>query len=96
MDRAAKHVSKFPASDEGPKCAREELGLPEPEYEDERFAPPVDREALRALVDRKLPPEEVKEVSRLALRFRSWADALAGLSLEALGDDLKDPNGIWG
>jgi hypothetical protein len=90
MDRPEKHVLKFPASEE-PQNAWEDFGLRKPAYEDERFAPPVDREALKALVDKKLPREKVRELYRLTLRFRSWADALAELDLKALEEDLKDP-----
>jgi hypothetical protein len=96
MDRVDKHTRRFPDPDGEPKNIWEEFGLPRPEYEDERFAPPVDREALQALVDQKLPGEEARELYRLTLRFRSWADALAELSLNAIEEDLKDPNGSWG
>jgi hypothetical protein len=48
------------------------------------------------MVDRKLPREEVRELYRLTLRFRSWAEALAELDVESLRKDLRDPEGSWG
>lgn len=82
--------------DDEPKNIWEDFGIPKPEYEDERNAPPVDRQALRALIDRKLPEEEVRKLYGLTLRFRSWAQAMAELDAESLKEDLKDnPEGSW-
>jgi hypothetical protein len=89
MNRGENRILKFPDPEE-PKNIWAEFGLEKPAYEDERFAPPVDREALQALVDKKLPPEEARELYRLALRFRSWADALSEVNLRMLQEELPD------
>lgn len=78
--------------DEPPKNFWEEFGLPPPRYEDERHAPPVDREALQALIDKQLPEDEVRELYRLTFRFRSWAEALASLRAA----NLKKAEDPWG
>jgi hypothetical protein len=90
MHRGKKRILKFPDPG-GPKDIWAEFGLAKPENEDERFAPPLDGDALQALVDKKLPPEEARELYRLTLRFQSWADALAELDLKALQEELGDP-----
>jgi hypothetical protein len=61
---------------------------------EEQHPPPVEWQALQALVDRKLPKEEVWELYRLTLQFRSWAEALAELDTESLRKDLRDPEGL--
>lgn len=81
-----------PGADE-PKNVWEEFGLSRPEYEDERDAPPVDREALRALVARRLSEKKCRELYRLTLRFRSWAEALAELDAESLKKEMGGPDG---
>jgi hypothetical protein len=88
MERIEKHILTFPAPEGGPQTIWEQVGLPPPEYEDERNAPPVDRAALQALVEKKLPEDQVRELYRLTFRFRSWADALAELDLASLKKDL--------
>ena len=74
-----------------PQNVWEEFGLTRPSYEDERNAPPVDRERLRALVEKRLPEEERREVYRLTFRFRSWAEALAELDAEKLKKEMGGP-----
>jgi hypothetical protein len=71
-----------------PQNVWEEFGLTRPRYEDERNAPPVDRERLRAFVEKRLPEEERREVYRLTFRFRSWAEALAELDAETLKKEM--------
>lgn len=81
-----------------PQNVWEEFGLSRPRYEDERDAPPVDRELLRALVERRLPVEERREVYRLTIRFRSWAEALAEFAAETLRKEMGEPKGsirLW-
>jgi hypothetical protein len=82
--------------DDAPRNLWEEFGLPPPRYEDERHAPPVDREALQALVDKRLPEGEVRELYRLTFRFRSWAEALAELDVASLRRAQKEANGPKG
>jgi hypothetical protein len=72
-----------PPGDEG-TTFWEQFGLPPPRYEDERHAPPVDREALWALIEKRLPEKEARELYRLTFRFRSWADALTELRAASL------------
>jgi hypothetical protein len=79
--------------DDEPRNLWEEFGLPPPRYEDERHAPPVDRGALQALVDKRLPEEEIRELYRLTFRFRSWAQALAELDAASLRRAQKGANG---
>lgn len=74
----------------------EEFGLPPPRYEDERQAPPVDREALRALIEKRLPKEEARELYRLTFRFRSWADALTELRVVSIRRVRLDSEGPCG
>lgn len=81
-----------------PQNVWEEFGLTRPRYEDERNAPPVDRERLLALVEKRLPLEERREVYRLTIRFRSWAEALAELDAETLKKEMGGPRGsirLW-
>jgi hypothetical protein len=94
MSRTDENILKFRNGE--PQNLWEEFGLLPPQYEDERHAPPVDRRALQALVDRKLSREEVRKLYRLTLRFQSWAEALAELDAESLRKDLRDPEGSWG
>lgn len=81
------------SGDDRPRNLWQEVGLPPPCYEDERHAPPVDREALQALVDKRLPEREVRELYRLTFRFRSWAEALAELDVASLRRAQKGANG---
>lgn len=74
----------------------EEFGLPPPRYEDERHAPPVDRDALRALVEMRLPERDARELYRLTFRFRSWAEALAELRVARLRKAPPDSEGSCG
>jgi hypothetical protein len=94
MKNTEKH-ERQPRGDE-PQNVWEEFGLGRPKYEDERAAPPVDREALRALVERRLPEDQRRELYRLTLRFRSWAEALAELDAEALRKEMGEPDGPRG
>jgi hypothetical protein len=71
-------------SDDGGTTFWEQFGLPPPRYEDERHAPPVDREALWALIEKRLPAKDARELYRLTFRFRSWADALTELRVASL------------
>lgn len=87
MDRNEKQVLKFPAPADEPGSIWDQVGLPKPEYQE--GGPPVDREALQALVEKRLPAEEVREIYRLTFRFRAWADALADLDLANLKRDLN-------
>ena len=91
MRNTEKHKPQ-PRADE-PRNVWEEFGLGRPEYEDERDAPPVDREALRALVARRLSEKKRRELYRLTLRFRSWAEALAELDAESLKKEMGGPDG---
>jgi hypothetical protein len=79
-----------------PKNFWEEFGLSRPSYEDEQAAPPVNREALRALVEKRLPEEKRRELYRLTFRFRSWAEALAELDAESLRKEMDEPDGSRG
>jgi hypothetical protein len=79
-----------------PQNVWEEFGLGRPEYEDERAAPPVDRGALRALVERRLPEDQRRELYRLTLRFRSWAEALAELDAGSLRKEMGGTDGPRG
>jgi len=72
------------------------FGLPPPRYEDERCAPPVDRQALLALIERRLPEKEARELYRLTFRFRSWADALTELRVASLRKARPDPEDSGG
>jgi hypothetical protein len=54
----------------------------------------VDRELLRALVEKQLPVEERREVYRLTIRFRSWAEALAELDAESLKKEMGGTQGF--
>jgi hypothetical protein len=94
MRDTEKH-KRQPRADE-PQNVWEEFGLGRPNYEDERAAPPVDREALRALVERRLPEDQRRELYRLTLRFRSWAEALAELDAESLRKEMGEPDGPRG
>lgn len=86
MENTGQHKRR-PSTDE-PKNVWEEFGLGRPKYEDEQIAPPVDRDALRALVERRIPEEKRRELYRLTLRFRSWAEALAELDAETLRREM--------
>jgi hypothetical protein len=73
-----------------PQNVWEEFGLMRPKYEDERSAPPVDRERLLALVEKRLPEVERRELYRLTIRFRSWADALAEIDAGDLQKGMSE------
>jgi hypothetical protein len=88
----SKEHKRQPAADES-KNVWEEFGLSRPEFEDERDAPPVDREALCALIARRLSEKKRRELYHLTLRFRSWAEALAELDAESLKKDMGGPHG---
>lgn len=95
MERIEKHILKFPAP-EGPQTIREEAGLPPPEYEDERNAPPVDREALRALVESDCPKRSGGSFTPSRCVFgRSWAEALAKLDAESLKKNGRTGRPAW-
>lgn len=79
-----------------PQNVWEEFGLTRPKYEDERTAPPVDRERLLALVEKQLPAEERRELYRLTIRFRSWAEALAEIDAGELQKGMSETGGPWG
>jgi hypothetical protein len=70
------------ASEEEGRSLWEELGVTEPEYLDERLAPPVDRELLRRLVRHELSETAARAVSRMIVTFASWRDAHAEILLE--------------
>jgi len=91
MKRDKKRHLKVPAPDGSPGSLWEQFGLPEPERQE--GGPPVDRDALQALVDKKLPPEDVRKVYRLTIRYRAWAEALAELDLASLKRDLGREEG---
>jgi hypothetical protein len=86
-----KRDSKYPAPEDGPGSLWEQFGLPEPERQD--GGPPVDREALQALVGKRLSPEDVRKVYRLTIRYRAWAEALAEIDLASLKRDLGQEEG---
>jgi hypothetical protein len=73
-----------------PQNVWEEFGLTRPKYEDERTAPPVDRERLHALVEKRLPEPERRELYRLTIRFRSWAEALAEIDAGDLRNGMSE------
>lgn len=62
----------------------EELGIPEPEYLDERLAPPVDRDLLRSFVRHELSELGSRAVARMIVTFVSWRDAHGDVLLEEL------------
>jgi len=97
MNRMAKtHTQQQHAGE--PQNVWEEFGLTRPKYEDERTAPPVDRERLQALVEKRLPEEERRELYRLTIRFRSWAEALAEIDAGDLLNGMSEtgsPQGEW-
>lgn len=55
----------------------QELGLPEPRFEDERTAPAVDRDLLGRLVRKELSEDASRDVYRLIVSYASWRDAHA-------------------
>ena len=73
-----------------PQNIWEEFGLTRPRYEEEHAAPPVDRERLLALVEQRIPDEERRELYRLTIRFRSWAEALAEIDAEKLRTEMSE------
>jgi hypothetical protein len=73
-----------------PQNVWEEFGLTRPKYEDERAAPPVDWERLRALVEKRIPEEERRELYKLTIRFRSWAEALAEIDAGDLQKGMSE------
>lgn len=79
-----------------PQNVWEEFGLTRPKYEDDRTAPPVDRERLQALVEKRLPEEERRELYRLTIRFRSWAEALAEIDAGDLRKGMRETGGPLG
>lgn len=82
-------TERQPPADE-PQNIWEEFGLSHPKYEDEHAAPPVDRERLLALVEKRIPEEERRELYRLTIRFRSWAEALAEIDAAELGRGMSE------
>ena len=52
-----------------------ELGLPDPEFRDEQFAPEVDRHILLRLARRELPEDLIPAAHQLIHAFASWNDA---------------------
>jgi hypothetical protein len=71
-----------------------ELGVPGPKYdEDQSLAPPVDREALLAHLNREDSDEEARRVCELMVRFRSWAEAMAEIATERFKQEY--PKGPW-
>jgi hypothetical protein len=90
MNRMAKtHTQQQHAGE--PQNVWEEFGLTRPKYEDERGAPPVDQERLLALVEQRLPEPERRELYRLTIRFRSWAEALAEIDAGDLRKGMGEP-----
>lgn len=83
-----RHTQQHEASD--PQNVWEEFGLTRPKYEDERTAPPVDRERLLALVQKRLPEAERRELYRLTICFRSWAEALAEIDAGDLRKGMSE------
>lgn len=79
-----------------PQNVWEEFGLTRPKYEDERTAPPVDRERLLALVEKRIPEPERRELYRLTIRFRSWSDALAEIDAGDLRKVMSETDGPRG
>ena len=51
------------------------LGIKLPEIGDERDAPPVEEEELRAFVEKRLSAEAQRRIDDLIWRFHSWAVA---------------------
>jgi hypothetical protein len=60
----------------------ERLHRTPPQFEEERLAPPVDRDLLRSLARRELSEAAARPVFRLILRFQSWRDAYKLLLVE--------------
>ncbi len=89
MNRMANtHTQQHQAGE--PQNVWEEFGLTRPKYEDERTAPPVDRERLLALVEKRLSEPERRELYRLTIRFRSWAEALAEIDAGDLRNGMSE------
>ena len=61
-------------------------GMTGQKWQDERLAPPVDEELLRALVRRELSTEEAREVYRRIHSFRSWSEAHARILVKEFRD----------
>ena len=89
MNRMANtHTQQHQAGE--PQNVWEEFSLTRPKYEDERTAPPVDRERLLALVEKRLSEPERRELYRLTIRFRSWAEALAEIDAGDLRNGMSE------
>ncbi len=71
-----------------------ELGLPRPQYdEDQSKAPPVDRDALRAHLNRENSEADARRICELMVRFRSWAEAMGEIATERFKEEY--PKGPW-
>lgn len=53
-----------------------------PAFEDERMAPPLDRERLRLLARHELDQETARPLFVLIHRFQSWRDTFKALLIE--------------
>jgi hypothetical protein len=75
---------------------REGLGLPRRQgFLDDSLATPVDRELVRAYVDRTLGSEQSAQVLELTTKYRTWNQEVHGLLLararaEGAGDSPGD------
>ena len=59
------------------------LGLPAPRRSDDKYAPKVDRQLIRRLLDRKLSAPAVDATYRLIHAFDSWKVAYAQMVIES-------------
>jgi hypothetical protein len=64
-----------PDDEELPKSLWAALGMPDPVFRDESFAPTVDRELLTRLVRSELSEPEARAAYRLIHSFKSWTTA---------------------
>jgi hypothetical protein len=65
-----------------------DLGVPAPQYdEDQSKAPPVDRDALRAHLNRENSEEEARRICELMVRFRSWAEAMGEIAAHSFREN---------
>lgn len=67
------------------------FGLPVAPWKDERQAPPIEREALRALWRKELHnADERRAIWDNVLRFRSWAQAMCEIMVEEYRQSRSD------
>lgn len=68
---------------------RDELGLPLPDWDDDRNAPPVEPGAIQAVLAGTAVPGESQRVSWLIFRYHVWARAYVRA---AMARDGRGPN----